>query len=126
MNIIRSDFNHEATEEMRDGAAAATACCRNCGSPLRETFVDLGMSPLVQSFVPASKLDEVEYFYPLHTLVCGECKLIQLRDYVAPDHIFTEYAYFSSYSPPTPSSAYGNYDGDNGGHDDSDGDDCNF
>lgn len=98
MNILRTDFTHDASEEVQNGADAVTARCRNCGAPLRETFVDLGMSPLVQSFVPASKLDEVEYFYPLHTLVCGECKLIQLRDYVAPDHIFTEYAYFSSYS----------------------------
>lgn len=37
-------------------------------------------------------------FYPLRVLVCGECSLVQLREYVAPDHIFSEYAYFSSFS----------------------------
>lgn len=74
-------------------------CCRSCDAPLSETFVDLGMSPLVQSFVPAQKLDEMEPYFPLNVLICSNCKLVQLRDYVSPDSIFTEYAYFSSYSP---------------------------
>ena len=72
--------------------------CRNCGSSLRDTFVDLGMSPLTQSFVPGSRLDEMESYYPLHVFVCAECRLVQLRDYVSAGDIFSEYAYFSSYS----------------------------
>ncbi len=56
------------------------------------------MSPLCESILPADKLDHMEPFYPLHAWVCGECLLVQLQDYVSAEHIFTEYAYFSSYS----------------------------
>ena len=72
--------------------------CRLCNAPLTTTFVDLGMSPLCESFLAADQIDQMEPFYPLHALVCGNCFLVQLQEYVAPDHIFTEYAYFSSYS----------------------------
>lgn len=57
------------------------------------------MSPLVQSFVRADRLDEMERYFPLHVMVCSDCRLVQLRDYVSPADIFCEYAYFSSYSP---------------------------
>jgi SAM-dependent methyltransferase len=76
----------------------ANVRCRCCQEHVRDTFVDLGMSPLVQSFIGPDKLDEMEPFYPLHVLICSHCKLAQLRDYVSPDGIFAEYAYFSSYS----------------------------
>ena len=56
------------------------------------------MSPLCESILPADKLDHMEPFYPLHVWVCHECLLVQLQDYVSAEHIFTEYAYFSSYS----------------------------
>lgn len=56
------------------------------------------MSPLCESYVPAEKLNTMEPFYPLRVYVCGECLLVQLDEYVAPSEIFTEYAYFSSYS----------------------------
>ena len=72
--------------------------CRFCGSTLRHTFVDLGMSPLCESYVSRDQLNQMEPFYPLHAYVCGECFLVQLEAYVSADHIFTEYAYFSSYS----------------------------
>ena len=72
--------------------------CRLCGSVLRHTFVDLGMSPLCERFLAADELDEMEPFYPLHVRICGECLLVQLSAYVAPEEIFTDYAYFSSYS----------------------------
>lgn len=72
--------------------------CRLCGAGLRHSFVDLGMSPLCESFLPAEKLDAMEPFYPLHALVCEGCFLVQLKEYVGPEHIFREYAYFSSYS----------------------------
>lgn len=77
---------------------AATAVCRICASPLRHTFVDLGMSPLCESFLRADQRNAMEPFYPLHTYVCERCFLVQLEEYVAPEEIFTEYAYFSSYS----------------------------
>jgi SAM-dependent methyltransferase len=72
--------------------------CRLCGSELQHDFVDLGMSPLCESFVPADKLDGLEPYFPLHAYVCDSCFLVQLKEYVSPDDIFREYAYFSSYS----------------------------
>ena len=72
--------------------------CRLCGAALTKTFVDLGMSPLCESYLPADQIDSMERFFPLHTLVCDNCFLVQLQEYVRPENIFTEYAYFSSYS----------------------------
>jgi 2-polyprenyl-3-methyl-5-hydroxy-6-metoxy-1,4-benzoquinol methylase len=72
--------------------------CRFCKSELRHTFVDLGMSPLCESFLRRDQLNQMEEFYPLHAFVCEKCFLVQLEQFVSPDHIFTEYAYFSSYS----------------------------
>jgi SAM-dependent methyltransferase len=72
--------------------------CRLCGTGLHKTFVDLGMSPLCESFLAPDQVDAMEPFFPLHALVCEECRLVQLKQYVTPEHIFTEYAYFSSYS----------------------------
>src|SRR5690348_2108414 len=74
------------------------AVCRLCGAELTRTFVDLGMSPLCESYVPAEQLDEAEAFYPLHVRLCGSCLLVQLPAYVSGEHIFSDYAYFSSYS----------------------------
>ena len=74
------------------------AGCRFCGTPLEHTFVDLGMSPLCQSFVSADHLNHMEPFYPLNVYVCGKCFLVQLQEYVAPQNIFSDYLYFASYS----------------------------
>ena len=75
-----------------------THVCRLCGADLTRTFVDLGMSPLCESYVPAERLDGPETFYPLHVRLCGTCLLVQLPAYVSGEHIFSDYAYFSSYS----------------------------
>ena len=72
--------------------------CRLCGAPLTHTFVDLGMSPLCESYIPAARLDEPEAFYPLHVRLCEACLLVQLPAYVPGEQIFSDYAYFSSYS----------------------------
>ena len=72
--------------------------CRFCGAKLEHTFVDLGASPLAQSFLSADQLDQMEPFYPLHVYVCGECFLVQLQEFVAPENIFSDYLYFASYS----------------------------
>ena len=72
--------------------------CRLCGADLTHTFVDLGMSPLCESYVPADKLDDPEAFYPLHVRICSSCLLVQLPAYVSGEDIFSDYAYFSSYS----------------------------
>jgi SAM-dependent methyltransferase len=72
--------------------------CLACGAALRHTFVDLGMSPLCESYVAPEDLNRMEPFYPLHVYVCDACFLVQLEEYVSPESIFTEYAYFSSYA----------------------------
>jgi SAM-dependent methyltransferase len=88
--------------EPMDGRRAASGpvqgTCRLCGSGLEHTFVDLGMSPLCESVRTHDQLDTMEPYFPLHVLVCGQCFLVQLKEYVSPEHIFREYAYFSSYS----------------------------
>jgi 2-polyprenyl-3-methyl-5-hydroxy-6-metoxy-1,4-benzoquinol methylase len=71
--------------------------CRFCGGPLAEV-VDLGMSPLCESFVSEQQLNSMEPFYPLVVHVCRDCLLVQLQEYVAPAQIFPEYAYFSAFS----------------------------
>ena len=72
--------------------------CRFCGSRLEHSFADLGMSPLANSYVPIDRADAMEPFYPLHAYVCTQCWLVQLQVYEASQHIFSDYAYFSSYS----------------------------
>jgi hypothetical protein len=56
------------------------------------------MSPPCENYLEASQLDQGETFYPLHVRICRECLLVQLAEYVAPEDIFSHYAYFSSYS----------------------------
>lgn len=72
--------------------------CRFCGNELRHIFVDLGVSPICNDMVKPERLNEMEPFYPLCTYVCDRCFLVQLQEYVAPDNIFSDYTYFSSYS----------------------------
>jgi SAM-dependent methyltransferase len=72
--------------------------CRFCGTMLENRVVDLGMHPLCESFLPEDRIDTMEPFYPLHAWVCHRCYLVQINDYVTADHIFDEYAYFSSFS----------------------------
>jgi len=79
-------------------ASSQSPKCIFCASPLTQTFLDLGMSPLCESYVSRAQLNQMEAFYPLHVRVCGQCFLVQLEEYVSPEHIFTEYAYFSSFS----------------------------
>jgi len=72
--------------------------CRFCNSELEHTFVDLGMSPLSNSYISPASLQKMEPFYPLHAFVCGQCFLVQLNEFESPENIFSDYAYFSSYS----------------------------
>jgi SAM-dependent methyltransferase len=74
------------------------SACRFCGSVLQHTLVDLGMSPLCESYLTRDQLNQMEPFYPLHAKVCERCFLVQVDEYVGSEHIFGEYAYFSSYS----------------------------
>ncbi|MEJ2008185.1 MAG: class I SAM-dependent methyltransferase [Acidobacteriota bacterium] len=72
--------------------------CRSCGTPLRHTFVDLGLSPLANSYVKGEQLNRGELFYPLHVYICRNCLLVQVEVFETPKQIFSDYAYFSSYS----------------------------
>src|SRR5438270_4642087 len=78
--------------------ASATRPCRFCGADLQQTFVDLGMSPLCETYPSPVNLNRGETYYPLHVYVCGNCFLVQLEEYETHDNIFGEYLYFSSYS----------------------------
>ncbi|HEX5821789.1 MAG TPA: class I SAM-dependent methyltransferase [Solirubrobacterales bacterium] len=97
---MQEPFMHvrERDQIKQRSVPTALPACRFCSAPLRHTFVDLGMSPLCESYVPAERLGAMEPFYPLHVRICEQCLLVQLEEFVAPDEIFTEYAYFSSYS----------------------------
>lgn len=75
-----------------------TSKCRFCQTPLLQTFADLGMSPLANSYIKNENLFSVESFYPLHAYVCSSCYLVQLEEFESPEHIFGDYAYFSSFS----------------------------
>ena len=72
--------------------------CRFCGAPLSEIFVDLGASPLANSYLEPEDLGRAEAFYPLAVYTCGECLLVQLPEAERPEAIFSDYAYFSSFS----------------------------
>lgn len=72
--------------------------CRFCGAKLARSVVDLGKSPLANSFLDAVDLDRPEMFYPLHVFICEECHLVQLQEFETPQNIFRHYLYFSSYS----------------------------
>jgi len=92
-------MNIEAVEIVRDyNKVHPGVGCRLCGSRLRHTLVDLGMSPPCESFLRADQLDQMELYFPLNVLVCESCYLVQLKEYVSPETIFSEYAYFSSFS----------------------------
>ena len=80
------------------GVAIVRPGCRACGAPLHVSVVDLGLQPLANSYLTAADLDGPEPRYPLHPYVCDRCWLMQLESVATPEQIFSDYAYFSSYS----------------------------
>jgi SAM-dependent methyltransferase len=90
MNIHASEAQLQTLPALRT--------CRLCGSRLRHDFVDLGMSPPCESFRTAEEVESMEAYFPLRVMVCEQCFLVQLPEYVSAVEIFSEYAYFSSYS----------------------------
>ena len=72
--------------------------CRFCKTSLETVFVDLGMSPLSNAYLSSAQLLEMEPFYPLRVFVCHRCLLVQLPAFTSSEAIFSDYAYFSSYS----------------------------
>jgi C-methyltransferase C-terminal domain/Putative zinc binding domain/Methyltransferase domain len=95
-NLSRAETGR--ADAIRGSTPVSAPTCRFCGADLNRSVVDLGMSPLCESFLAADELDRMEPFYPLNVRICDDCLLVQLPEYVAPEAIFTEYAYFSSYS----------------------------
>ncbi len=80
------------------GRVEHRASCRFCGAPIEAIFADLGSSPLANSYLFAELVGAMEPFYPLRALVCERCFLVQLEEFESPARIFSDYAYFSSYS----------------------------
>jgi SAM-dependent methyltransferase len=78
--------------------SSQTRQCRFCKAELNRTVVDLGMSPLCETYPSAAELNRGEKYYPLHVYVCEQCWLVQLEEYESAEDIFSDYAYFSSYS----------------------------
>ena len=72
--------------------------CRFCKSSLTNIFLDFGMSPMANSFLKPTELDTKEPHYPLCSYVCSNCFLVQLDEFEKPQEIFSNYAYFSSFS----------------------------
>lgn len=72
--------------------------CRFCGTRLAYAFANLGASPLANSYLKEEDLNRMEPFFPLHVYVCENCRLVQLPECQSPEEIFSDYAYFSSYS----------------------------
>ena len=77
---------------------AVSGRCRFCSAPLEHVFADLGMTPLANSYVPAAQSNAMERFYPLKAYACERCGLVQLEQFESSEEIFSDYAYFSSYS----------------------------
>jgi SAM-dependent methyltransferase len=75
-----------------------TMVCRFCGADLQRTFVDLGMSPLCETYPSVAELNHGEIYYPLHVFVCEKCWLVQLEEYESAENIFSDYPYLASYS----------------------------
>jgi SAM-dependent methyltransferase len=91
-------MNAQTATDFND-ARRASGSCRLCGAGLTHSLVDLGKSPLCETFLDARQIDMMEPFFPLHVLVCDSCWLVQLKEYVAADGIFTDhYPYYSSFS----------------------------
>ena len=98
MTTVREQANHVTGAASIADTAVMGMACRFCGERAEHVFVDLGMSPLCESYLAAEQLNQMEPFYPLRVTVCPRCFLVQLAEYVSAEHIFSEYAYFSSYS----------------------------
>jgi 2-polyprenyl-3-methyl-5-hydroxy-6-metoxy-1,4-benzoquinol methylase len=72
--------------------------CRLCEKPLQHIFVDLGVSPLANSYLKADQINQMEPFYPLKAYVCTQCYLVQVPVFQRSEEIFGDYSYFSSFS----------------------------
>lgn len=85
--------------KLSDSASEVEAeLCRFCSEPLSLAVVDLGEVPLANSYLREEDLAKPEPKFSLRPLLCQACWLVQLPAWESPDAIFTDYAYFSSFS----------------------------
>ena len=100
MTVQSSRSDSREVRRARNPRPARVAGCTSCAAAQASTqHVRRSRHVAAVRELPAGdELDRMEPFYPLHALVCDDCFLVQLEEYVTPEHIFTEYAYFSSYS----------------------------
>src|SRR5262249_6468072 len=86
------------TSRRRGGMTGERLRCRGCDAALGAPFLDLGPTPLANSYLKPEDLNQPEPFYPLQVYLCEACFLVQIPLVQAPESIFGDYAYFSSYS----------------------------
>jgi SAM-dependent methyltransferase len=98
MSSVAVDACPEAERDRASSGAESGTPCRLCGAPLQHVFADLGSSPLANSYLPPERVGAMEPCFPLRALVCDSCFLVQLEEFETPERIFSDYAYFSSYS----------------------------
>jgi SAM-dependent methyltransferase len=72
--------------------------CRACGGDRVPLVLSLGRTPLANALLTADQLEGVEDTYPLDVVFCEDCALVQITETVPPARLFSDYAYFSSFS----------------------------
>ena len=85
-------------ESRGDGPLPLGVGCRICGSPDLHPILSLGRTPLANRFLTSEQLAEAEPRFPLDLVICPACSLVQITETVPPEHLFSHYAYFSSFS----------------------------
>jgi 2-polyprenyl-3-methyl-5-hydroxy-6-metoxy-1,4-benzoquinol methylase len=96
--VLQTAIDKHSNHQLQGSETRPEAHCRSCNAVLRDVFVDLGLSPLANSYVLPEKLAAGEMFFPLKVHICRECLLVQLEVFETPENIFSDYAYLSSYS----------------------------
>ena len=84
--------------ELAQTAGDRIAACRFCGGRLGISFCDLGATPLANSYVPPEHAGTPDPVFPLRAMACDACQLVQLDHTADATGIFSDYAYFSSFS----------------------------
>ncbi|MHB8654739.1 MAG: class I SAM-dependent methyltransferase [Terriglobia bacterium] len=82
-----------------------TNLCRSCGYSPLQLVLSLGSTPLANALLSAEQLDRPEAVYPLELAFCSKCSLVQILLTVAPETLFQDYPYFSSFSDTVVESA---------------------
>jgi len=72
--------------------------CRSCAATGLISILNLGETPLANALLSEPQLNEPEEFYPLELVFCSACTLVQITETVAPEKLFREYLYLSSFS----------------------------